>query len=172
MTISVQSKAELHVTPIIQHFWVNQSSGVFDPGEQSLPKSLEQLMLDGHEALSGTRYVPQTSSLSGGAHSSSLTGGVGHGAGITSSQLKSKIRAKLQNLGNEELFTVFTNPEAFMRELQCWLRETEAGKKHAEASKSLLQAAQASKDLVAVGHLALRCALRVALCCMGRSPTS
>ena len=149
----MQSDVEISVSPIIQHFWVNQSTGVFDPGENSSHKVLKQLMLDGYEALSGTCYVPQSAGMpSGGMH----TGGRQHAAAparspaITSSQIQGRIQSKLQSLDNEELFKLLTDSQAFHSELQSWLRDTEAGKKHSKVHKELLQAAQSSKDLVAV----------------------
>jgi hypothetical protein len=154
----VQSDAELRVSPIIQHFWVNQSTGVFDPGESSSHNSLKQLMLDGYEALSGTRYVPQSSAMpirpSGLRPASSS-----HSTSMTSSQLHSRIQSKLQSLDNEELFKLVTDSQAFNAELQSWLRETEAGKKHMQVYKALLQAAQSSKDLVAVRSYSTRMCL-------------
>ena len=149
----MQSNAEIVVSPIIQHFWVNQSTGVFDPGENNSHKVLKHLMLDAYEALSGTRYVPQSSGMaSGAAH----TGGTQHSTGpshstpVASSQLQGRIQSKLQSLDNEELFKLLTDSQAFNSELQSWLRETEAGKQHAQVHKTLLQAAQSSKDLLAV----------------------
>lgn len=144
----VQSDAELCVTPIIQHFWVNQSTGVFDPGENGPHKPLKQLMLDGYEALSGTRYVPQSAAMQ--SASARQPAGPSHSTAVTSSQIQGQIQSKLQSLDNEELFKLLTDSQAFNSELQSWLRETAAGKKHTQVHKTLLQTAQSSKDLVAV----------------------
>lgn len=146
----VQSDAELRVTPIIQHFWVDQSTGVFDSGDSSSHKALKQLVLDGYEALSGTRYVPQSAAMPSGSTQAGRHPGTSHSIAPASSLIQSRAQSKLQSLDNEELFKLLTDSQAFSCELQSWLRETEAGKKHALAHKALLQAAQSSKDLVAV----------------------
>jgi hypothetical protein len=141
----LQSDAELRVSPTFEHIWVDQSTGVFHPGESSHHKPLKLLMLDGYEALSGTRYVPQTA-----AHPSRNSAGSSLSMPVTSSQIKGRIQSHLNSLDNEELLKLLTDSQAFNHELQLWLRETEAGKKHSQVHKVLLQAAQATKDLVAV----------------------
>jgi hypothetical protein len=133
----------MRVSPTFEHIWVDQSTGVFHPGESSQQKTLKQLMLDGYEALSGTRYVPQTAARP-------LRSSAGQSMPYTSSQIKDRIQSHLRSMDNEEIFKLLTDSQAFNQELQSWLRETEAGKTHRQVHKALLQAAQSSKDLAAV----------------------
>ena len=146
----VQARAVVKVSPVIPHLWVNSTTGVLQLEAQTQKLTLKQMVLDGHEAISGSQYVPQQDPIA--RHVPSRPPPQVHsGQGTGSWQsLTAQIETKLGGMGDEELFRLMTDPAAYSQELHSWLKEISTGKQYSQAHKDCLQAAQSNKDLIAV----------------------
>jgi hypothetical protein len=167
----LQGKSTLRVSPKIQHFWVDQSTGILDQGGGGTASTLKEIMMNGYEALSGTGYVPARTAaapaspfLSMSASGASYSG---HLSGHVLNALEGRIREKLETLENEELCALITDEKLFMDELQIWLAETDSGQMLAKMQRDLVRVAQTNKDLKAVCAGATICVL---CCCALRVP--
>lgn len=141
LPLLLQTSAVIKVSPAIPHLWVNSETGVLAIEDHARKLTLKQMVLDGYEAISGSRYVPQQTPPVPPTPNPSFP---------SWQSLKIQIEGKLSGMSDEELCLLMTDQAAFAQELHTWSKETGAGKQYIQAHKDSLQAAQSNKDLVAV----------------------